>query len=548
MSRSAMVAPPAWSLEAGRGDDGGDGASLGRLLAFGAARHPDKVAIDDGRRRFTFGELDAMSQRLAAHLAANGVEPRDRVAVIAEKRSIMPVIAVAIWACGAVYVPLDGEVPEARLLAILGRVRPRIVISLRGSGVPDGFSGVGRDELEAIALDVASSRFADPCRMAGTDPAYILFTSGSTGVPKGVEISTGSLLAYFRAHNEVLRFTATSRVISFTPFHFDVSIEDTLLPLSLGAFVYQYRGVLAGGLVRRTLARERITHLIAVSTVLTLISQPFAAVRAEVFPDLGMIMTGAEVCDPKIINLWKERLPGCRLINAYGPTEATIVCLCHTIEAPEPERASAFPIGRPLAGVHCLVLDRDGNEVADGEHGELCVGGAQVMEGYFDQPSETARALFERNGVRYYRTGDVCYRQPDGSVVYVGRDDDEVKIAGRRVHLGELRQAVLSLPDVDRVAVGTIDRGGRREIAIVIISADEAILARASGHVARRLPAYMRPSVWGHGRGVSLGATGKTDEKRLLARITALAAASRRTVFRIEDDGTIAPAAERADD
>ncbi|MEZ5841971.1 MAG: amino acid adenylation domain-containing protein [Hyphomicrobiales bacterium] len=531
------VAPPAWALDAGAGPGGV--LHLGQLFAFGAGTSPDKVAVDDGRARFTFAELEAMATRLAAAFAARGVAHGDRVAVISEKRAIMPAIAAAIWKLGAVYVPLDGEAPPARIASILGRLSPRLVVSLKATPAPDGFAVIGSEELQRIASAPTVPHVPPLAAEADDHPAYIIFTSGSTGEPKGVEISTGSLLAYFKAHQEYLRFTAASRVFSLTPYHFDVSIEDTLLPLSLGAFVYQFNGIVAGPLIRRILQREAITHLIAVSTILTLISQPAEEISTEKFPHLEMVMTGAEVCDPKVINLWKERLPAARLINAYGPTETTIVCTCHTIEHPEPDRVSAFPIGRPLEGVHALILDETGAVVADGGKGELCIGGVQVMRGYFDQPAETARTVFTRDGVRYYRTGDICSRQADGAIVFVGRLDDEVKIAGKRVHLGEVRQKVMALSGVDRVAIGTLERQGRREIAIVIVSAEGGIVERAEALLAETLPSYMRPTVYAHAWSVVLSRTGKTDEKKLLAQLCEIAAASRRSRFRINADGAI---------
>ena len=126
----------------------------------------------------------------------------------------------------------------------------------------------------------------------------------------------------------------------------------------------------------------------------------------------------------------------------------TIVCLCHTINEPDEDRSSSYPIGKPLEGVEATILAEDGSEVADGVQGELCIGGIQVMRGYFDQPVENDKVLFERNGLRFYRTGDICFRGATERLVFVGRRDDEVKIAGKRVHLGEVRQTVMSLPSV----------------------------------------------------------------------------------------------------
>jgi acyl-coenzyme A synthetase/AMP-(fatty) acid ligase len=356
-----------------------------------------------------------------------------------------------------------------------------------------------------------------------------------------VEITVDNLKSYFKAHNQVLRYGADSRVFSLTPFHFDVSIEDTLLPLSVGAFVYQYAGIVAGPLMRRALSRHKITHLIAVSTLLTMISTPSEAITAEQFPQLQMLMTGAEVCDPKIINLWKQTLPEVRLINAYGPTETTIVCTCYLVERADPQRQGSFPIGLALDGVATLIVDPALSAVAVGEVGELCIGGAQVMRGYFQQPEETAKVIFVRDGIRYYRTGDLCVMQPDGNILYLGRNDDEVKIAGKRVHLGEIRQRLMALPGIDRVAIGTMEQTEsahgslRRCIAVVLISTDRGHVAEAQRAMTEALPAYMRPRVWGHAHSVDLSASGKTDEKALLKRLQHHASASSETVFWLDD-------------
>ncbi len=352
-------------------------------------------------------------------------------------------------------------------------------------------------------------------------PAYIIFTSGSTGTPKGVEIAVGSLRAYFRNHNRVLRFDAASRVFSLAPFHFDVSIEDTLLPLSVGAYVFQFRGVPAGAIMREALSREKVTHLIAVSTLLTLITGAPGDLNRNRFPALRAVMTGAEVCDPAIINAWKDSLPGVRLFNAYGPTETTIVCMNYEIEAVDTARANAYPIGRPLDGVEAMVVDHDSGErvSAQGVPGELWIGGPQVMNRYFDQPEETAKVIVERDGVRYYRTGDICSYDACGEIVFHGRADDEVKISGRRIHLGEIRQLILALPGVSRAAVAVVTRNGRDQIGAVAMAADVGILAQIEQHLAEQLPEYMRPGVLAWSPQPQMTSTGKTDEKSIIERL-----------------------------
>jgi len=529
---------PPWSLDPA--DQANPPPALGDLVRAAASNWPDRPAVHDGRSGLTFAELEQQARALAAWLAGQGVGPGDRVAVLAEKCAVMPVLAIGIWKCGAVYVPLDATQPVPRLRGLLGRLRSRVVIALddREPAV-DGVRWAGRTRLDAILSEPAPDRPVVAHRPE--DTAYIIFTSGSTGEPKGVEISVAGLVAYFGNHNQVLRFTPDSRVFSLSPFHFDVSIEDTLLPLSLGAFVHQFRGVHAGAIMRAVIMRERITHLIAVSTLLTMITEGGRQVTREKFPCLEMVMTGAEVCDPGVINIWKSSLPEVRVINAYGPTEATIVCVTHEIPRADPGRTSSYPIGRPLRGVAARIVD-DGAEVHEhGRAGELWIGGEQVMRGYFGQPEETARRLVELDGVRYYRTGDMCSYDEDGNIVFSGRNDDEVKLAGRRIHLGEIRQTALSCPGVERAAVALVPRHGHDVIALVVLAPEQAVVADVEKLLADLLPEYMRPAVVAWSPVLAVSSTGKTDEGRLMRRLAEAARESGATHFVLSPAGDFQP-------
>ena len=534
---SAIPLPP-WSLDPA--DQAGPAPQLGDLVRAAAATWPDRPALHDGTDGLTFAELEHRARALAAWLRDQGVGSGDRVVILAEKRAVMPVLAVGIWKCGAVYVPLDATQPVLRLRSLLDRLRPSAVIALDDRGTElDDTRWVGRSELDAIlagpAPDLAS------VAKAPEDAAYIIFTSGSTGEPKGVEISVASLVAYFGNHNEVLRFTPDSRVFSLSPFHFDVSIEDTLLPLSLGAFVYQFRGMHAGAIMRALMTRERITHLIAVSTLLTMITDGGKHVTRTNFPALEMVMTGAEVCDPGVINVWKIGLPEVRVINVYGPTEATIVCTAFEIEQPDLERTNSYPIGRPLRGVAARLVE-DGVEVREpGRVGELWIGGEQVMRGYFDQPEETARRVVEADGVRYYRTGDLCSYDTAGDLVFHGRNDDEVKLAGRRIHLGEIRQVVLGCAGVERAAVGLVPRHGHDVIALVVVAATETVVADVQKQLIDLLPEYMRPSLVAWSPEYAVSSTGKTDESGLLRQLAEAVRGSSASRFVFTPEGDVEP-------
>ncbi|WP_349239632.1 amino acid adenylation domain-containing protein [Streptomyces sp. CC208A] len=534
--KAPAVALPPWSIDPA--DQAGPAPALGDLVRAAAIRWPDRQALHDGRLGLTFAELEQRARTLAAWLAGQGVGPDDRVAVLAEKSALMPVLAVAIWKCGAVYVPLDGTAPVPRLRGLLDRLDPRVVLALDDrEPTADGFRWAGRTELDGILAGPAREWPTVPHRPGAT--AYIIFTSGSTGEPKGVEITVANLVAYFGNHNEILRFTPESRVFSLSPFHFDVSIEDTLLPLSLGAYVHQFRGVHAGAVMRAVIAREGITHLIAVSTLLTMITEGGRHVTRENFPRLEMVMTGAEVCDPGVINVWKDGLPEVRVINVYGPTEATIVCVAHEIERVDPERVSAYPIGRPLRGVTARIMD-DGTEVHDPDRiGELWIGGEQVMRGYHGQPEETARRVVEVDGVRHYRTGDLCSYDENGDIVFRGRNDDEVKLAGRRIHLGEIRQTVLSCPGVERAAVALVPRHGHDVIALVVMAPDRAVVADVEKRLGELLPSYMLPTLVAWSPELTLSSTGKTDEKPLMRRLAEAAGETSATRFAFTPAGDV---------
>lgn len=517
--------------------------ALGDLFRMPAENSPGKPAVSDGTEAYSFSQLEQHAQTLAKWLHEHGVTAGTRVAVLAEKCALMPILTAAIWKCGAVYVPLDGAQPEARLQKLIGRLQPSMVIALgKQQALTPKESWLDHARLkELLAGPVAEFRTVGH---DAEDPAYIIFTSGSTGEPKGVEIGAGSLTAYFGNHNQVLRFTPDSRVFSLSPFHFDVSIEDTLLPLSLGAFVYQFRHMHLGAIMRSVLIREKITHLIAVSTLLTLITEDGKHITPENFPHMEMVMTGAEICDPGVINLWKSRLPNIRIINAYGPTEATIVCLTHQIDVIDNERKTAYPIGKPLRNVALKIMAADKEIREPGENGELWVGGEQVMRGYFDQPDENERVLAVVDGIRYYRTGDICCYDERGNVVFQGRNDDEVKINGRRIHLGEIRQMVLAYPAVERAAVSLIQRHNRDCIALVVMAATLQIAMDAERYLHQHLPAYMHPSLFAWSPTLSLSSSGKTDERVLITRLKDAAELSGSSHFALSNDGVFEPVTE----
>lgn len=534
--KGVTAALPPWSADPA--DNNGAPPAPGDLLVAAATRWPDRTAISDGSARFTFAELEQGAQAVAGRLAGQGVGAGDRVVVLAKKQAVMPLLAVAVWKCGAVYVPLDAAEPGARLRGLLARLKPTAVITLddRDPDVP-GAGWLSGKELAEVLSGPAVAH--DTVARLPEESAYIVFASGATGEPQGAEISVAGLFAHFGGHNEVLRFTAESRVLSLAPFHVDVSLQDTLLPLSLGAFVHQFRGLPAGAVMRAVIAREEITHLIAVSMLLGMITGDGRQITPDRLPHLELVMTGAQVCDPDVLRVWTRQLPRTRVVQAFGPPEATIFSLTYEVGQKDAERMTACPVGRPLRDTRARIV-RDGLEVHEpGVPGELWVGGVPVMRGYFDHPEETARLVLEVDGTRYFRTEDICSYDTDGNIVLHRHGDDQVTwLAGRRTHLREVRRAALGHPGVDRAVVEVVRHNQRDVVALVVVSKARVAMAELTERL-RDLPEYMRPALTAWATAVPAAPAVEHGERQLIQRLSAAAQQSSSRFFALSADGAV---------
>jgi amino acid adenylation domain-containing protein len=499
-------------------------SSLGEILMEPARRNPDHQALTDGRHAYTFAELEGKACALAAKLLRVGVRKGDRVFLFAEKCCEIVIAAVGIWKAGAVYVPVDIGNPAQRLGLLFQSIEPAVVIGSARllQDHADMTADTPAISFEAIHEQEAHVGYGSTPRVQvlPEDLAYILHTSGSTGVPKGVEMEHGAVLTYFAGHNLVLEFGTDSRCLNNAPFHFDVSVQDTFLPLSFGARVYLTRGLPVGAALLKQVETERITHVIAVVTILALITGDGARLVTTDLSALRVVMTGAEVCDVKIIHAWLRYAPWVRVINGYGPTEANSISLTYVIDAIEEGRTEFYPIGRPLQTVTVMLADDAGRPIsAPGTVGELWIGGPQLMRGYWRRPEETQRAIVYHEGERYYRTGDLCHFDETGNYYFDGRRDAEVKVAGRRIHLTEIEQALVAHPAVKSAVVGLVSDAKRNFIAALVNAAkplSAAELATVKRFVAERLPEYMVPAHLAVYEEAVVSATGKTDRRRLL--------------------------------
>ncbi|QLH25716.1 non-ribosomal peptide synthetase/type I polyketide synthase [Streptomyces sp. Rer75] len=512
LTDSATPAPPPPAPERG--------GIVARLCArFRAAA--DQVAVDTGEATLTYAALDRASATLAARLRAHGVAPGDLVGLLTEPGADTVVGVVGILRAGAGWVPLDATHPTARLADQLHRTTARTVVCHAATRVmADAF-----DEVTAVALDDPSPS-PDPAFVpAPDDPdaiAYTIFTSGSTGRPKAVPITHRAMVNYLDWAVDTFGYRAGDRLAQTASVCFDASVRQLLAPLLVGATVH----TLPRNLVRDPEAlldrvvRDRITVW---SSVPTLWERLLTAAETRVRrgaprPDLSAlrwIHVGGEVLPAAHVRRWYDLFgPGHRIANLYGPTETTINATCHLIDTRPGDEVRRLPIGRPISGTEVAVVAEDGRRCAPGEPGELLIGGTGLTPGYLGDPERTAAAFTERDGRRWYRSGDRVCGRPDGVLEFLGRLDDQVKVRGHRVEPGEIEAVLHTHPGVARAAV--LHHHGRLTAFVEPLpGGPRPEPARLRAHLRGTLPDYMLPARFQYVEALPLTGTGKVDRRRL---------------------------------
>jgi amino acid adenylation domain-containing protein len=512
-------------------------ATLGELCTAMAAREPHARALSDGDRTLSFGELEHRVASWAAELRRLGVGRDTRVVVLGDKQVQTPVACLAVCRAGGTYVPLDRNLPEARLSALIADADACVTIAAEDA--PAARVGSPRLPLEAFAEPAGTRGLTERCDARFDDVAYIMYTSGSTGRPKGVQIEHRTILRFFHEHNRGARVRAGGRCMNTGPFHFDVSILDTFLPLYFGASVVLTPELPLASVLLSTLEAERISSFYAVGTILQAMTGDGSELDDYDLRALETLQTGAEVCDVALVNRWLSRVPGLRFLNSYGPTEVTVGCSQY-VAPPGPMLEHDCPIGRPHAGCDMRLLAEDGSEIDQpGAIGELVIAGDQVMRGYWRRPEEDARAFINRNGRRFYRSGDHVFRDAVGLLHYVGRRDEELKVDGQRIHLSEVRQCLSSCPDVSGAAIGSFfDAGGKRRVGAAII-ANEQVDAGIAQRIMTRLQECLMPAAVPRGllfcASLPRLSSGKTDVKRCMQQLERAVLASGELAFILRD-------------
>ncbi|GAA2694506.1 amino acid adenylation domain-containing protein [Actinosynnema pretiosum] len=491
--------------------DGGPSVGLDALTLFRdrARTRPDAEALVCGDERVAYRDLERRVTALGDRLRRAGAGPERLVAVHLPRGTDLVVALLAAWDAGAGFVALDPELSPARKAAVLADARPDLVVTaepLDTTAIPVPPTGARPD--------------AAPREPAHPDHrAYVVYTSGSTGTPKGIAGTRRGVANYLA--DLATRLGPEDTALAVTTVSFDAVLRDLLLPLALGARVVVAPG---GGAdldgVVDALVAERVTALPAIVPSLLRAVTARAAERGVTAPDLRSVRVSGEVLNPADVAGVVAIAPNARVVNLYGPSETTMTTTWHAVDAPD--AASRVPVGRPIGGAAVEVLDAAMRPVGVGVPGRVHIGGAGLARGYHGKPGLTAARFVphpRRPGERLYDTGDRGRFLPDGTLQYLGRADDDLKVNGHRVDPAEVEAVLAAHPAVAEAAVRAHDPDGRgpRLVACVVAAAGHALPAwpRLRADLAERLPTTHVPVGYVELDRLPRTATGKLDRRAL---------------------------------
>ena len=489
-------------------------------------RNPEAVAVRFDSAELSYAELNRRANQMAHHLRELGVGPEVLVAICLKRSLDLTVTLLAVLKAGGAYVPLDPDYPKERLQYMLADSQARVLLTQTqfASDFPAG-------EVKLVCLDDPKLKdYLDGCpgenspvKPAPHNLAYVIYTSGSTGTPKGVQITHRSLLNHNFAVRELYELGASDRVLQFSPFSFDISVEEV------------FPTWLAGGAVvlRTDDAITSLAHFLRFvqDERLTVLNLPTAywhelveALAGHPLPaSLRLVVIGGERASEAAYQRWKEHSGGrVKLINTYGPTETTVIATTYAAHAND---NGTLPIGRPIANTQVFILDAALEPVPVGTTGELFIGGAGVARGYLRRPELTAEKFipnpFEPEGSfeRLYRTGDLARCRPDGNIEFVGRADQQIKIRGYRIELPEIETVLLAHPGVkDAVVAAREDAPAQKRLVAYFVSRQQPLAISELREFAKsKLPPHMVPGAFVRLEALPLSPAGKVDRLALPA-------------------------------
>jgi amino acid adenylation domain-containing protein len=487
-----------------------------------ARAHPDAIAAEHGVRQLTYGALNARANQLSRALLARGLTREAVVGVVTERNLDWMTAVLAIFKSGGVYLPIEPHFPADRITRMLSRAGCRLALTESGSSATLDAALETLPGVEKLVIDAALAEghtSGDPGITVTADQlAYIYFTSGSTGEPKGAMCEHAGMLNHLFAKIEDLEIGEGDVVAQTAPQCFDISLWQLVSALLVGGrtLLVDQDTILDAARFIDRIVDERVAVIQVVPSYLDVLVS-YLAEHPRELPNLRLVSATGEALKAELVQRWFAVQPSIKLVNAYGLTE-TSDDTNHEIMARAP-RDGRVPLGRPIANVRISVVDEELAPVPLGAPGEIVFSGVCVGRGYINDPERTQRAFLPdpvRTGERMYRSGDYGRWRPDGKLEFLGRRDAQVKISGFRIEIGEVENRLLRLAGVRDGAVVVTGRDDRSKQLVAFYSADEPLdPATMRDQLSRSLPGYMIPSVFHWRDTLPVTPNGKIDKKAL---------------------------------
>jgi D-alanine--poly(phosphoribitol) ligase subunit 1 len=471
-----------------------------------AAVSPEAIAHVSGDRTLTYGELHRRSDALAAYLVQRFGEDRAPVAVLGHREPEMLIAFLGAVKSGRAYVPIDTAFPQQRVDKILAVLRPALLLTP-----------------EKTAQFSNSGARISANRMQSNDPFYILFTSGSTGEPKGVVITLACVEHFVAWMLEEQKFIEHGETfLNQVPFSFDVSVMDLYGSLTTGGTLFSVNRDLVANpkMLYRALGDSNATIWVSTPSFaqMCLVEEKFGE---AMLPRMRRFLFCGETLAPQIAARLLDRFPGAQVWNTYGPTETTVAVTSVRIDQAILEKYSPLPVGHPMPGTEVFVVDENAHPLPANERGEIIIAGPNVSPGYLGRPDLTAEAFFQHRGQRAYRTGD-WGRFRDNLLFFEGRIDEQIKLYGYRIEVGDVEANLRALTLVrDAVVIPIIKNGTAQSLAAFVLLSTRGqqshfeLSDTLRKQLGQRLPAYMLPRKFVFIDAFPMTVNGKADRARL---------------------------------
>ncbi len=504
-----------------------DWRCIHQLFEERVEQNPAAIAVVFGDRQLTYAQLNIQANKLAHYLREIGVGAERSVGIYTERSLEMVVGLLAILKAGGAYVPIDPSYPLERQQFIVADTRLEIILA-QATAVDALSERFDRSTVKIVSLDPENRNFSTASEAnlvsetTANNLAYVMYTSGSTGQPKGVCV-VGRGVVRLVQQTDYASFAPREIFLQLAPIAFDAStFEIWGCLLNGGQLVIAPPHALSLAELGRVIQQYRITTLWLTAGLFQLMVDR----NLDALESLRQLLAGGDILSVPHVRKFLERFPNCQLINGYGPTENTTFTCCYSIRLPLPVDAS-IPIGYPIAHTQVYLLDEQLAPVAAGAAGELYIGGDGLARGYLDRPELTAEKFIhspvlpgKESGERLYKTGDLARYLPDGRIEFLGRIDNQVKIRGFRIELGEVERVLAQHPQVrENIVIARQSATEEKQLVAYIVSQDLAAmpLDRLRSFIEQQLPEYMVPSAFVFLPALPLTANGKVDRRALPA-------------------------------